>query len=339
AFEFVGYDELASEAHIKMMRQQDEQNEIILDRTPFYAESGGQVADTGMMSNGEEYLRVLDVQKSPDGYIHFTDKFPEHPEGEWQAMVDKERRREVRKHHSATHLVHAALKEVLGDHIAQKGSLVDETHLRFDFSHFEQITPDQLNRIEELVNEKIQQNIPLQEDRRVPIEAARERGATMLFGEKYGDRVRVISFDADFSMELCGGTHVNATGEIGYLRLVSEGSAAAGVRRVEARAGQSAERSPWSERDLLNNIRALVGQSDDLVHDIGSLINDRKSLEKEVEKLKHQQSLDKLNELFDRSAQLEGNILLVSGEIGQADMDLLKQLGYESLEKSKKRTV
>ncbi|HLR24791.1 MAG TPA: alanine--tRNA ligase, partial [Fodinibius sp.] len=339
AFEFVGYDELASEGHIKMMRQQDEQNEIILDRTPFYAESGGQVADTGMMSNGEEYLRVLDVQKSPDGYIHFTDKFPEYPEGEWQAMVDKERRREVRKHHSATHLVHAALKEVLGDHIAQKGSLVDETHLRFDFSHFEQITPDQLNRIEELVNEKIQQNIPLQEDRRVPIEEARERGAIMLFGEKYGDRVRVISFDADFSMELCGGTHVNATGEIGYFRLVSEASAAAGVRRIEARAGQSADRYLRSERDLLNNIRALVGQSDDLVHDISSLINDRKSLEKEVEKLKHQQSLDKLNELFDRSAQLEGNILLVSGEIGQADMDLLKQLGYESLEKSKKRTV
>src|SRR5699024_10544476 len=238
-----------------------------------------------------------------------------------------------------THLVHAALKEVLGDHIAQKGSLVDETHLRFDFSHFEQITPDQLNRIEELVNEKIQQNISLQEDRQIPIEEARERGATMLFGEKYGDKVRVISFDPDFSMELCGGTHVNATGEIGYFRIVSESSAAAGVRRIEARAGKSVDQYLRSERNLLNNIRALVGRSDDLVHDIGGLIEDRKSLEKEVEKLKHQQSLNKLNELFDKSAQLEGNILLVSGEIGQADMELLKQLGYESLQKSKERTV
>src|SRR5699024_8525708 len=155
AFEFVGYDELRSTAQIRVMRSRDGRNEIILDRTPFYAESGGQVADTGTVTNGKEHMRVQDVQKSPDGYIHFVDELPERLEREWQAMVDDERRIEVRKHHSATHLLHAALRDVLGDHVAQKGSLVDEEYLRFDFSHFEQISAEQLDRIEEIVNRKV----------------------------------------------------------------------------------------------------------------------------------------------------------------------------------------
>jgi alanyl-tRNA synthetase len=253
--------------------------------------------------------------------------------------VDESRRREIRKHHTATHLVHAALKKVLGDHVAQKGSLVDDRHLRFDFSHFEQLTSDELKEIEELVNDKIQQNIPKKEEREVPIDEAKERGATMLFGEKYGDRVRVISFDPDYSMELCGGTHVEATGEIGYFRFMSESSAAAGVRRIEARVGKSVDEYLRTEQQTLDAIRTEIGQSENLVEDIHTLVEERKLLEKEVERLQHQQSLSRLDTFINNPREVDAGIKLVSGEIPNADMDLLKQLGYESLDKSKKGTV
>ncbi len=338
-FTFTGYDELTSEVRIKALRQDKDQRAIILDRTPFYAESGGQVADTGVISNGEEHLRVMDVQNSPDGYIHFVDKLPENPGGQWQAIVDENRRREIRKHHTATHLVHAALKKTLGDHVAQKGSLVDDKHLRFDFSHFEQLTSGELEEIEEMVNDKIQQNISKTEEREVPIDEAKERGATMLFGEKYGDRVRVISFDPDYSMELCGGTHVEATGEIGYFRFMGESSAAAGVRRIEARVGKSADEYLRTEQRILESIRAEVGHSEDLVGDIHTLIEERKSLEKEVERLRHKQSLSRLDTFINDAQELDGGIKLVKGEIANADMDLLKQLGYESLDKSPEGTI
>jgi len=338
-FSFVGYDSLSAQTNIKALRKDDEQNAIILEKTPFYAESGGQVADTGIISDGEQHLRVLDVQKSSDGYIHFVDQLPDDPSGEWEATVDADRRREIKKHHSATHLVHAALKKVLGDHVQQKGSLVDEKHLRFDFSHFEQITPKELQQIEEIVNDRIQQNITKQEERGVPIDEAKERGATMLFGEKYGDQVRVITFDPDYSMELCGGTHVDATGEIGYFRFLSESSAAAGIRRIEAKVGKSVDQYLRSEQQLVQDIRAQIGQSSDIVRDINQLIEERKELEKAVERLQHQQSASKLDELLENAQELDSGIKLVSGEVPNADMDLLKQLGYESLEKSSKGTV
>lgn len=338
-FEFVGYDSLSSWSRIKALRKDDDRNAIILDKTPFYAESGGQVADTGIISNGDEHIRVLDVQKSPEGYIHFVDRLPTNPEGEWEAMVDGDRRREIRKHHSATHLVHAALKQVLGDHVNQKGSLVDEKHLRFDFSHFDRISLKELNEIEEIVNRKIQQNIPKEEERDVPIDEAKEHGATMLFGEQYGDLVRIITFDSDYSMELCGGTHVDATGEIGYFRFTDESSAAAGIRRIEARVGESVDEYLRSENELIQQIRSEIGQSEDMVRDIHQLIEENKELEKEVERLRHQQSLTKLDQYMSKPRQLNGGIKLVSGEITHADMDLLKQLGYEALEKSKKDTI
>lgn len=339
AFEFVGYDSLSTKSHIKALQKEDERNALILDKTPFYAESGGQVADTGIISNGDQHLRVLDVQKSPDGYIHIVDQLPENPDGEWEAVVDSDRRREIKKHHSATHLVHAALKQVLGDHVQQKGSLVDEKHLRFDFSHFEQITAKELNEIEEIVNDRIQLNIPKQEEREVPIDEAKERGATMLFGEKYGDSVRVITFDPEYSMELCGGTHVDATGEIGYFRFLNESSAAAGIRRIEAKVGKSVDDYLRSENELIHQIRSQMGQSSDIARDIHQLIEERKELEKEVERLQQQQSASKLDGFIQDAREIDGGIKLVSGEIPHADMDLLKQLGYESLEKSKKGTV
>ncbi|MDR8390865.1 alanine--tRNA ligase [Aliifodinibius sp. S!AR15-10] len=336
---FVGYDELVTESKIVGSGSENDKQYIILDKTPFYAESGGQVADTGIISSGDEHLRVHDVQKQQDRFVHYVDSLPENPEGTWQALVDRERRREIRKHHTATHLVHAALRKVLGTHVAQKGSLVDPEHLRFDFSHYEQVTPEELKEIEKLVNDKIQENIPKQEERSVPIDEAKQRGAMMLFGEKYGDQVRVITFDQDYSVELCGGTHAEATGELGYLRFLGESSAAAGIRRVEAVVGQQADYLLREEKNLVQSIRSEIGQSENLVKDIRDLIEERKQLEKELERLKKQQSSGKLDQLISSAEQISGGIKLVSGEIEDADMDLLKQLGYESLEKSKTGTV
>ncbi|MGK7369914.1 MAG: alanine--tRNA ligase-related protein, partial [Candidatus Halalkalibacterium sp. M3_1C_030] len=338
-FAFVGYENLSAEAHIKALRKENDKGAILLDKTPFYAESGGQVADTGVLTNGEEHIRVLNVQKGSDGFIHYVDKLPEDPGGEWEAIVDGERRKEIRKHHTATHLVHAALRGVLGEHVAQKGSLVDEKHLRFDFSHYEGVSQKQLDRIERIVNERIQDNIAKQEEREVPIEQAKERGAMMLFGEKYGEKVRVITFDPDYSVELCGGTHVEATGEIGYFRFLGESSAAAGIRRIEAVTGLRADEYLRNEKDLVNAVRSEIGQSENLVKDIHDLIEERKELEKEVERLRHRQSSNKLDELIAKAREIKGNINLVSGEISNADMDLLKQLGYEALDKEKERTV
>ncbi len=338
-FEFEGYDRLSTTSRIRAMRSGDDRNEILLDRTPFYAESGGQVADTGIITSGEEHLRVLDVQQSPRGYVHSVDRLPEEPGGEWEAVVDAERRREIRKHHSATHLVHAALREQLGTHVAQKGSLVDENHLRFDFSHFEQVDQRELDAIESRVNEKIQQNIPRREERDVPLEEAKERGAMMLFGEKYGDRVRVITFDPDYSVELCGGTHVEATGEIGYFRLTAESSAAAGIRRIEAVAGRSADRLLRDEHRTMERIRGEIGQTENLAEDIHALINERKQLEKEVERLRLRQAGAELDRLMSDGETLAEDIRLVRGEIRDADMDMLKQLGYDALEKEPGGTV
>jgi len=338
-FEFTGYEELASEAHIVAWREEGDRVAVLLDKSPFYAESGGQVADTGIISSGDEHLRVLDVQKSGDRYIHYVDRAPADPEGTWQAMVDRERRKEIRKHHTATHLVHAALRKTLGTHVNQKGSLVDPGHLRFDFSHFEQVTQKELDTIEKMVNEKIQENIPKVEERSVPIEEARERGAMMLFGEKYGDRVRVITFDENYSVELCGGTHVDATGEIGYFRFLNESSVASGIRRIEAVTGHHADEHLREEKRLLKAIRSEIGQSENIVGDLHELIEERRQLEKELERLHRQRSSARLDELLNNARPITDEIRLVAGEIENADMDLLKQLGYESLEKSKKGTV
>jgi len=337
--EFVGYDNLEVEAEVEVYRKENDRYAFVLDKTPFYAESGGQVADTGVLTNGDEHIRIIDVQKNGDQIVHYTDQLPESLGGKWQAIVDIERRKEIKKHHTATHLVHAALRRVLGEHVAQKGSLVDDRHLRFDFSHYEAVTSKQLEEIERLVNEKVQENIPKSEEREVPIEDAKKRGAMMLFGEKYGDKVRVITFDPEYSVELCGGTHVDATGEIGYFRFMGESSAAAGIRRIEAVAGMHADRLLRDEKKLVDSVRNEIGQSQDLVKDIHELIEERKQLEKEVERLRHQQSADKLDRLISSASEIEGGIRLVSGEIPNADMDMLKQLGYESLNKLKKASV
>ena len=242
---FVGYDTLRVEdAHIRMTCARDDADgpvfEIVLDRTPFYAESGGQIGDTGTLTVAGETMQVLDTYRRDGHIVHRVDGLPSNLDKPVLAAVREDTRSETAKHHSATHLLHAALRERLGPHVGQKGSLVAPDRLRFDFSHFERVGDADLRAIEERVNQAIQTNIPRVEERDVPVDDALARGAMALFGEKYGDRVRMITFDPEYSVELCGGTHVAATGELGLFRFTSEGSVASGVRRVEAVVGKAA---------------------------------------------------------------------------------------------------
>lgn len=335
---FMGYDFIETESKIMAVRKEGDRNAILLDQTPFYAESGGQVADLGILTNGESHVRVVDVQKHQGKIVHYIDHLPEDLSGNWTARVDAVRRLEVSKHHSATHLLHAALRQVLGTHVAQKGSLVEETRLRFDFSHFKSIDQSELDEIESIVNRRIQENIHLLEERDVPIDVARAKGAMMLFGEKYGDHVRVITFDPEWSVELCGGTHVNATGKIGYFRFVSEGSVASGVRRVEAVAGHAADDHLRGEKRAYGHLLAQLGQTSNPIETLQSLIEDRKRMEKELETIRLQRSISELASVLDK-AEVNDGIKVATGEISGADTEVLKQLGYESLKRSPSATV
>lgn len=337
-FIFSGYDEDETECRILAAARRGDQKLLLLDRSPFYAESGGQIADTGTLTKSGEVIRILDVQKSPEGWVHVVDALPEDPSGAWKAGIDTARRREIEKHHTATHLMHAALREVLGGHVVQKGSLVEPDRLRFDFSHFEAVTPRELEQVETRVNEKIQENIPLTEERDVPIDEARKRGAMMLFGEKYGEKVRVITFDPVFSVELCGGTHVSATGKIGYFRFLNESSAAAGIRRVEAIVGKSADVELREEKQLLTGIKTVLGNQKDLLAGIESLLEENKALEKELRKLRQNQAGKQLEEILSDSKEVEG-INLYTGLVENAAMDSLKQMGYDALQKKKENSI
>ena len=338
SFEFVGYDEFQCEAHMVTHWKEGDRFAIILNRTPFYAESGGQVGDTGVLIDHDREIEVLDVKKDKGEYIHYTRELPDEQRNNFIAKIDLERRIEIQKHHSATHLAHAALRNVLGDHVGQKGSLVNDNHLRFDFSHYEAVTPEQIDEIEAEVNAKIQENIPLVEERNVPIDEAKKRGATMLFGEKYGENVRVVTFGEDYSVELCGGTHAGATGELGHFRIFTESSVAAGIRRIEALVGKASDRLLREEKNLIIKFRKAVGHHEDPVLNVMKLQEEKKALEKALEKINLQNTGAKLDELLN-SAENTGSISLVKGEIQGADMGILKQLGYDALQKSPENTV
>jgi len=335
---FVGYDVESTETKVLGYRKSDSGFQIILEKTPFYAESGGQVADTGTLQIGNESLEVVDVQKTDSFYVHFAIGLVSDFALPVIATVDSKRRQEIKKHHSATHLAHAALRNVLGKHVVQKGSLVNDHKLRFDFSHFEAVQASQLDEIERIVNEKIQENIALIEERDIPIDEAKNRGAMMLFGEKYGDFVRMITFDPNFSVELCGGTHVQSTGEIGYFRFVSESSVAAGIRRIEAVTGSKADSILREEKQQISKILQITGQQSDPVQFIEQLIKEKKQLEKELEKLKLQAAGNVLDTLIGNAETVLG-IKLVMGEIESADMAKLKQLGYDAVNKLAENAV
>ena len=283
--EFVGYDYTEYETSILRYRQVKQKNQtlyqIVLDKTPFYAESGGQVGDTGVLVSEYETIEIVDTKKENNLPIHIAKTLPAHPEAPMMACVDVEKRAACAANHSATHLLDEALRQVLGDHVEQKGSLVTPDSLRFDFSHFQKVTDEQLREVEHRVNAKIRANVPLTEHRNIPIEEARQLGAIALFGEKYGDHVRVIQFGS--SIEFCGGTHVPATGCIGMVKIISESSVAAGVRRIEALTGAKVEEMLDGVQDTLRDLRSLFNNAPDLTAAIRRYIDENTGLKKQIE--------------------------------------------------------
>ena len=283
--EFVGYDYTEYETSILRYRQVKQKNQtlyqIVLDKTPFYAESGGQVGDTGVLVSEYETIEIVDTKKENNLPIHIAKTLPAHPEAPMMACVDVEKRAACAANHSATHLLDEALRQVLGDHVEQKGSLVTPDSLRFDFSHFQKVTDEQLREVEHRVNAKIRANVPLTEHRNIPIEEAKELGAIALFGEKYGEHVRVIQFGS--SIEFCGGTHVPATGCIGMVKIISESSVAAGVRRIEALTGAKVEEMLDGVQDTLRDLRSLFNNAPDLTAAIRRYIDENTGLKKQIE--------------------------------------------------------
>lgn len=283
--DFVGYDYTEYEVSVLRYRQVKQKNQtlyqIVLDHTPFYAESGGQVGDTGVLVSEFETIEVIDTKKENNLSIHITKELPKYPEAPMMACVDTNKRAASAANHSATHLIDEALRQVLGTHVEQKGSLVTPDSLRFDFSHFQKVTDEQIREVEHLVNTKIRENIPLTEYRNLPIEKAKELGAIALFGEKYGDEVRVVCFGS--SVEFCGGTHVSATGKIGMLKIISESSVAAGVRRIEAITGAKVEEMIDTVQDTLGELKALFNNAPDLKAAVRKYIEENAGLKKQVE--------------------------------------------------------
>ncbi|HTI61360.1 MAG TPA: alanine--tRNA ligase [Mucilaginibacter sp.] len=333
--EFTGYDETETIAHIvkyrKVTAKGKEQYQIVLDKTPFYAESGGQVGDTGQLVFPDgEIIQVTDTKKENALIVHFVDNMPSEKaiNDALTAIVDPERRNSIQGNHSTTHLLHAALKQVLGNHVNQKGSLVNDEYLRFDFSHFAKVTEEELARIEAIVNEKVRENIPLKEERNVAYQVAITSGVTALFGEKYGEYVRVITFDDAFSKELCGGTHVKATGQIGYFKIVSESAVAAGVRRIEAITGIGAENYINKQSKLVHQLKELLKNPKDIGKSIETLLEENSKLKKEIERSVLEKSSGLKNELAKKVQDING-ISFIAEKVTLPNADAVKNLAYQ----------
>ena len=313
---FVGYDYTEYTCHILKYREVKQKKgvvyEAVLDQTPFYGEMGGEVGDQGVLVNENETIQVLDTKKENGVSIHILDKIPSTPEAEFMACVDVDKRRAIEANHTCTHLLDEALRQVLGTHVEQKGSLVTPHSLRFDFSHFEKVTPQQLREVEHLVNEKIREDIPLQEYRETPIEEAKKLGAIALFGEKYGDKVRVVQFGS--SVEFCGGCHASSTGRIGMVRILSESSIAAGVRRIEAITGKAVEELMDKAQDLMADLRGLFNNAPDLFTAIQKAINDNAELRKQVDDFKAQKAVEVRKRLTEKAVEING-VKVISGMV------------------------
>ena len=328
---FLGYDTLSSEAEIvryrKVKTKAGEYFQVVLDQTPFYAESGGQVGDRGWLISGDKKFEISNSIKEHDLILHLMNHIPEDPSSPFIAEVDSSKRRSTANNHSATHLLHAALRKVLGTHVEQRGSLVDEDHLRFDFTHFAKMTSEEIRKVEDIVNRKIWNNIYLFEDRKMPINKAKEMGAMALFGEKYGETVRVVAFDKDFSVELCGGTHVPATGQIGLFKIVSESAIAAGIRRIEAITEQKALEYYTSQVTILDEIKELLKNPKDILRGLKSVLDENLELKKQsagFEKIKLAGLLDELT----GQVQKTGGVNFIAVKV-DLSVDSAKELAYE----------
>ena len=311
---FVGYDYTEYTCHILKYREVKQKKgvvyEVILDETPFYGEMGGEIGDQGDLINGEETIHVLDTKNEAGVAVHIVDHIPANPEAEFMACVDVDKRRAIEANHTCTHLLDEALREVLGNHVEQKGSLVTAEGLRFDFSHFEKVTPEQLRQVEHIVNERIREDLPLQEYRDLPIEEARKLGAIALFGEKYGDKVRVVKFGN--SVEFCGGCHAGSTGRLGMVRIISESSIAAGVRRIEAITGRKVEEMMDHMQDMLADLKTLFNNAPDLISTVKKAIEDNADLHRQVDEFHAQQAQQFKKIMIENARQLNG-IQVVSG--------------------------
>ena len=331
--EFVGYDYTEYECRIlryrRIVQKKQTYYQLVLDKTPFYAEMGGQVGDRGVIVSEFETIDIIDTKSENGLTVHIAKKLPEHPEAPFMACVDTDRRHASEANHSATHLLDQALREVLGSHVEQKGSLVAPEGLRFDFSHFQKVTAEELRQVERIVNERIRQNIPIQDHRNVPIEEAKELGAIALFGEKYGDRVRVVQFDQ--SVEFCGGCHVKATGQIGMFKIVSESSVAAGIRRIEAITGAQVEEALYQLQDGMEALRQLFNGVPDVKGAIERLINENAGMKKQAEEFIHEKAQSYKAELL-KNAKEQNGICILSGKTllpAEAVKDIAFQLRAE----------
>ena len=327
---FVGWDMTESECRIVRYRQvvQKKQTyyQIVLDQTPFYAEMGGQVGDRGVLVSETETIEIIDTKSENGLTVHIAKTLPQHPEAPFMACVDEDLRHASEANHTATHLLDQALRQVLGTHVEQKGSMVTPEYLRFDFSHFQKVTDEELRQVERLVNDKIRQDIPLQDHRDMPIEEAKKLGAIALFGEKYGDHVRVVQFDD--SVEFCGGCHAKSTGRLGMVKILSESSVAAGVRRIEAITGEKVEQMLYQISDSLNDLRQLFNNTPDLHASIMKFVNENAQLKKQIEDTMREKAMQLKQTMKDGAKEMNGVTVMTAVAPGLTP-DFAKDIAFQ----------
>ena len=330
---FTGYDALAADGtrilrYRTLTTPKGQRHQLVLAESPFYPEGGGQVGDRGALTVDGETIRVIDTTRENDLVVLSVDRLPAKPSAPVRAAVDADLRQATERNHTATHLLQAALREVLGTHVQQRGSLVTGDYLRFDFSHFARVTDEEIARVEAIVNARIRQTIPREEARAIPLAEAEAAGAMMLFGEKYGDTVRMITFDPAFSRELCGGTHVANTGAIGYFRILSESSVAAGIRRIEAATGLAAERQLQADRSTLAAVRAALKNPADVLAQIETLQEETRQLRRELERV-NQDAANRLADELAAAATQRGNYRVVTARLPLDDGKAAKGLAFQ----------
>ncbi len=328
--EFIGYDRKEAKVRITRFRKAKVKGKniyhLVFNLTPFYAESGGQIGDTGFIENENEKIEIIDTQKEHNLIIHYSKKLPKNLEANFNAVVDSRKQKDTARNHTSTHLLHYALREILGKHVEQKGSLVEDKKLRFDFTHYQKLTQEELKKIEFLVNSLIRKNIPLSEYRNIPMEEAKKMGAIALFGEKYADTVRVIQFGS--SIELCGGIHVNSTGEIGVFKIVNESSISAGIRRLEAVTATEAEKYFAKLETTFLEIKQAIKAPKNLSKKVQKIVDDNKKLKKQVEHLQ-KEKIRYLKDGLKSSIKTKNGVNIIASKIDVPDANVLKQISFE----------